>query len=70
MSPRSSLTSRVRFKYRDAATRTRAMTIAQDDLRLERLWVVYPGSKAYALDDTIDVVPLTSIPRIADELTC
>ena len=56
------------FKYGDAPARTRSMAIAREDLGLERLWVVYPGSKAYALDDTIDVVPLTSIPRLADDL--
>ncbi len=56
------------FKYRDAPARTRSMLIAREDLGLEHLWVVYPGSTEYALDETIDVVPLGSIPRLADEL--
>jgi len=56
------------FKYQDAPARTRSMLIAREDLGLERLWVVYPGSKEYALDEATDVVPLTSIPRLADEL--
>ncbi len=56
------------FKYRDAPGRTRSMAIAREDLGLDRVWVVYPGSKEYALDDTIDVMPLTSIPRLAHEL--
>ncbi len=56
------------FKYQDAPARTRSMLIAREDLGLERLWVVYPGSKEYALDDTIDVVPLRSIPRLAGDL--
>ena len=56
------------FKYQDAPARTRSMLIAREDLGLERLWVVYPGSKEYALDAATDVVPLTSIPRLADEL--
>ena len=56
------------FKYQDAPARTLSMLIAREDLGLERLWVVYPGSKEYALDAATDVVPLTSIPRLADEL--
>jgi hypothetical protein len=56
------------FKFRDAPARTRSMLIALEDLGLERLWIVYPGSTEYALDDTIDVVPLTSIPRLAVQL--
>ena len=56
------------FNYQDAPARTRSMLIARNDLGLERLWVVYPGSKEYALDDTTDVVPLAAIPRVAAEL--
>ena len=56
------------FKFQDAPARTRSMLIAREDLGLDRLWVVYPGSKEYALDAATDVVPLTSIPRLADEL--
>lgn len=56
------------FKYQDAPRRTRSMRIALEDLGLQKLWVVYPGSKEYALHDTIDVVPLTSIPTLAAAL--
>ncbi len=56
------------FKYTDAPGRTRSMHIAHADLALERLWVVYPGSKEYELDDSTSVVPLGSIPRLANEL--
>ena len=30
-------------KYQDAPTITKSMRIAMQDLKLERLWVVYPG---------------------------
>jgi len=50
------------FKFSDAPGRTRSMTIARDDLELERLFVVYPGSREYELDATIDVLPLSSLP--------
>ena len=56
------------FKYSDAPRRTRSRHIAHADLAMERLRVVYPGSKEYELDDSTAVVPLGSIPRLADEL--
>ena len=56
------------FKYQDAPRRKRSMLIALEDLGLERLWVVYPGSKEYALHDSIEVVPSTAIPGLAGEI--
>jgi len=56
------------FKYADAPSRTRSMSIARENLGLERLWVVYPGAKEYALDESISVIPSSSIPRLAEEL--
>jgi len=46
------------FKYADAPHSTRSMRIAIEDLRLDHLWVVYPGQLAYDLDKTISVIPL------------
>ena len=56
------------FKYADAPRRTRSMLVARDDLALDRLWVIYPGSREYALDDTISVFPLSALPDLADHL--
>ena len=56
------------FKYADAPGRTRSLLIAKEDLGLERVWVVYPGAREYVLDDAIEVVPLASLPRLADEI--
>lgn len=47
----------VEIKRVDAPRRTRSMTIAVNDLRLEALYVVYPGSTRYAIDDRITAVP-------------
>ncbi len=47
----------VEIKRIDAPRRTRSMTIAVDDLRLEALYVVYPGDTRYAIDDRITAVP-------------
>jgi uncharacterized protein len=49
------------FKYEDAPRMTRSMQTAMDDLRLDGLWVVYPGKSSYALADNIQVIPLSEI---------
>lgn len=41
---------------------------AKSDLGLEHLWVVYPGSNEYSLDEATDAVPLAAIKRVADDL--
>ncbi|UCD81353.1 MAG: ATP-binding protein [Desulfobacterales bacterium] len=58
------------FKYADAPDRTRSMHIALQDLRLEHLYVVYPGKQEYRLDDKITAVPIKKIlqsPRVKNE---
>lgn len=50
------------FKYSDAPGTTRSMRLAMSDLQLERLWIVYPGTKRYALDDGISALPVGAIP--------
>ncbi len=48
----------VEFKRADAPTATRSMQLAITDVGLDELWVVYPGTRAYALEDRIKVRPL------------
>lgn len=50
------------FKLADAPSITASMKSAIRDLGLERLWVVYPGKRAYALDDRITVLPIRETP--------
>jgi predicted AAA+ superfamily ATPase len=45
----------VEFKRADAPHITRSMRIAMDDIGLDHLWVVYPGTRSYPLDDNISV---------------
>jgi hypothetical protein len=52
------------FKYADAPSTTRSMHTAMEDLQLEHLWVVYPGSREYRLDDRITVIPLRSLKNL------
>ncbi len=47
----------VEIRRIDAPRRTRSMTIAMNDLRLDALYVVYPGNTRYAIDDRIMAVP-------------
>ena len=57
----------VEFKFSDAPRATRSMHVAVEDLSLERLWVVYPGSEQYPVDEQISVLPLQLVDCIAQE---
>lgn len=52
------------FKFADAPRATRAMHVARADLRLEHLWVVYPGPRGYELGEGMSVVPAASITSV------
>ena len=54
----------VEFKSEDAPRRTRSMTAAIETLKLRKLYVVYPGDKDYALDETLEVVGIRNLPRL------
>lgn len=47
----------VEIKRVDAPRRSRSMIVAVNDLRLDALYVVYPGDKRYAIDERIAAVP-------------
>ncbi len=47
----------VEIKRVDAPRRTRSMVVAVSDLRLDALYVVYPGEVRYVIDDRITAVP-------------
>lgn len=55
------------FKYADAPRVTKSMQIALVDLRLQRLFVIHPGERAYALASQIEAVPLRGLPDLAAE---
>lgn len=48
----------VEFKRVDAPSVTRSMRIAIDDLRLDALYIVYPGDRRFAVAPGIEAVPL------------
>jgi len=49
----------VEFKRVDAPSLTPSMRIAMVDLKLDALYVVYPGARRYVLAERIEAVPLT-----------
>src|SRR3990167_982924 len=51
----------VEVKRADAPAMTPSMRIALEDLKLERIAVIYPGNKRYSLDKKIEVVPFNDM---------
>jgi len=48
----------VEFKYADAPRATKSMHVSLSDLRLEHLWVIYPGKEKYKISPKITAIPL------------
>jgi len=51
----------VEFKRADVPRVTPSMRIAMDDLKLDALYVVYPGEQRFALADGVEAVPLWAL---------
>jgi predicted AAA+ superfamily ATPase len=56
----------VECKRIDAPRLTPSMRIALEDLKLERITVIYPGERRYALADNVHVVPLSALSNSAN----
>lgn len=54
----------VEVKYADAPRKTRSMTMAKKDLRLDHLFVVYPGRQSYPLGEDTEVLSLPDLLRM------
>lgn len=59
----------VEIKYSDAPGLTKSMRIASEELKLEHLWVVYPGEKRYPLAPKIEAIGLSEALREFDQST-
>lgn len=53
------------FKWSERPTITRSMRAAVEDLKLRRLWIVYPGERRLELEETIHLLPPTDVPAIS-----
>lgn len=51
----------VEIKRHDAPRMTRGMHVALEDLKLDHLWVVYPGTRRYALSSNTEVLPFSEL---------
>lgn len=53
----------IECKRADAPALTPSMRTALADLRLDRLYVLYPGDKTYGLGKKVEVVPLAKFVK-------
>jgi predicted AAA+ superfamily ATPase len=52
------------LKYADAPTMTRSLHVALQDLRLDRAFIVHPGTARYRVHEKVEVVPLAEIAGV------
>jgi uncharacterized protein len=57
----------VEIKRSDAPAMTRSMHVALGDLKLDKLWIVYPGTRRYMLHDKVEAVPLEAALLATDK---
>lgn len=55
----------VEIKREDAPRLTRGMHVALADLRLDELWVIYPGARRYPLNDRTTALPFAELGSLA-----
>lgn len=58
----------VEIKFNEAPTVSASMHRAIAELKLDRLWVLYPGAQAYPVDDVITMWPLEEIPAWVESI--
>ncbi|RLD01047.1 MAG: hypothetical protein DRI65_15930, partial [Chloroflexota bacterium] len=51
----------IEVKFNEAPKITKSMHTSLSELRLEHLWVIYPGKKAYPAHEKITVLPISQI---------
>jgi hypothetical protein len=44
---------------------TRSLHVALADLRLDRAFIVYPGTARYRVHERVEVVPLAQVPALS-----
>jgi hypothetical protein len=52
------------FKYSDSPKITKSMRIAQEDLKLDHLYLIFPGNRCFPLDDGITACGLDTLKQI------
>jgi len=52
------------IKYNEAPRTRKSMHVALQDLRLDHLWIIYPGNEKYPVGERITVLPLTELLQL------
>ncbi|HLY76144.1 MAG TPA: ATP-binding protein [Planctomycetota bacterium] len=52
------------FKTSESPSMTKSMHVALSDLKLDRLFVVYPGSKPFNLAPKVEALPITALTEV------
>ncbi len=55
----------IEIKREDAPRMTQSMHVAQTDLRLDKLYVIYPGERRYPLAPKAECVPFSELGDLA-----
>lgn len=58
----------VEFKVGDGPQMTGSLHIALEDLKLERAWIIHPGSKSYPVHDQVEALPLAKLEALVDTI--
>ena len=56
------------FKFTEAPAMAKSMWIALEDLKLEHIWVVYPGEHRFPIEKKVSVWPFRDLPSLSGEL--
>ena len=57
----------IECKFSESPKTTRSMKQAMESLKLDHLWVIYPGEHAYPISDKISVLPLKEILSLPEQ---
>lgn len=52
------------FKFTEAPEITKSMRVAIEDLKLQKLWIVYPGNKNISLEKKIDLIGINLLNKV------
>ena len=54
----------IEVKFTDTPRITRSLTVSISDLKLEKVWIIYPGDDVINLSEKVQAIPLTKIELI------
>lgn len=56
-------------KYSDAPKTTKSMRVAMEDLKLDSLYIVYPGRKSFPMDERLSALSIADVPSLFDSMS-